>query len=158
MEGKMKKRKSLVVDDPEILCGRFPVFAGTRVPIHFVLASLDRQISWKRVLKLWPFLSQAHVAAARAYVAKAGETIAVETPAEAFARLRIDAQRLDRGEPTEPRNLVSINPGLLPSEPRRKKSHTANNKTKHSVVKKAVGRKKRKNRSARWAVAKPVRK
>lgn len=56
----------LVVIDPEIV-GGIPVFAGSRLPIDVVLASLDGGIDMSRIRDSWPFLTNAHVAAARAY-------------------------------------------------------------------------------------------
>jgi uncharacterized protein (DUF433 family) len=56
-----------VKTDPEIM-GGLPCFSGTRVPIENVLGSLDEGVSWERVLASYPFLSEAHVEAARAYV------------------------------------------------------------------------------------------
>jgi uncharacterized protein (DUF433 family) len=53
----------------ELICvssdvmGGMACFAGTRVPIAFVLASLDSGESFGRVQAAYPFLTQAHVAA-----------------------------------------------------------------------------------------------
>ncbi|MGE4242457.1 DUF433 domain-containing protein [Ramlibacter sp.] len=56
----------LVVEDPDILSA-LPCFAGTRVPIETVLASLESGVSMERLVRSWPFLTQAHVDAARIY-------------------------------------------------------------------------------------------
>lgn len=56
----------LVVEDAEVL-GGVPCFAGTRVPIENVLASLDKVTDKERVLKSYPFLTEAHIEAARVY-------------------------------------------------------------------------------------------
>ncbi|MBC7705638.1 MAG: DUF433 domain-containing protein [Rhodoferax sp.] len=56
----------LIIEDPGIM-GGVPCFAGTRVPIENVLGSLDKDISKERVLKSYPFLTDAHLEAARIY-------------------------------------------------------------------------------------------
>ena len=58
--------EELVTSDPEIMNGS-PVFAGTRVPIDNVLASLAAGIDMSRLRDSYPFLTEAHVQAARAY-------------------------------------------------------------------------------------------
>ena len=57
---------SLVSVDPDVLGGT-PVFAGTRVPIDSVLASADASIDPARLHASYPFLTQAHIDAARTY-------------------------------------------------------------------------------------------
>ncbi|WP_395641436.1 DUF433 domain-containing protein [Rudaea sp.] len=59
---------SLVAIDPETMSGA-PSFAGTRVPIEVVLASLDEGVSMERLKASYPFLTDAHVEAARTYAA-----------------------------------------------------------------------------------------
>lgn len=56
----------LVVIDPEVM-GGVPVFADSRVPIDIVLSSLDRGIEMDRLTASYPFLTSAHVQAARAF-------------------------------------------------------------------------------------------
>ena len=56
----------LVVSDPEIMDGR-PVFAGSRVPIEHVLASLAAGIDMSRIRDSYPFLTEAHIKAAQVY-------------------------------------------------------------------------------------------
>lgn len=58
----------LVVEDSEVMGGQ-PCFAGTRVPISVVLASLDEAISMARLMASYPFLTDAHIEAARIYTA-----------------------------------------------------------------------------------------
>jgi uncharacterized protein (DUF433 family) len=53
--------------DPEIL-GGCAVFVNTRVPIDGVLASIDRGIDGQRLQRAYPFLTPAHIEAARAWV------------------------------------------------------------------------------------------
>ena len=59
---------SLVTEDPAVM-GGMPCFAGTRVPIEIVLGSLDEGMSGDEVRESYPFLTDAHVAAARVYAA-----------------------------------------------------------------------------------------
>ena len=58
----------LVTEDPEVM-GGMPCFAGTRVPIEIVLASLEEGMGLEEVRDSYPFLSDAHIAAARVYAA-----------------------------------------------------------------------------------------
>jgi uncharacterized protein (DUF433 family) len=60
---------NLVVSDPEILSGE-PVFAGTRITIDTVLASLDAGIDLARIRESYPVVSDEHITAARAYRAE----------------------------------------------------------------------------------------
>lgn len=57
--------RDLVTTDPEIMRG-VPVFAGTRVPIDIVLASVARGTDWNRLVASYPFLTDDHVVAAKA--------------------------------------------------------------------------------------------
>jgi uncharacterized protein (DUF433 family) len=57
---------ALVNVDPEIM-GGVPVFSGTRVPIDFVLASIDEGIVFERLKTSYPFLTPDHIAAARQF-------------------------------------------------------------------------------------------
>ena len=58
--------KNLVVSDPEILSGE-PVFAGTRITIDTVLASIDAGIDLARIRASYPIVDDEHIAAVRAY-------------------------------------------------------------------------------------------
>ncbi len=58
--------QALVVSDPEILRGS-PVFAGSRVPVATVLGSITAGIGLDRLQASYPFLTEAHVQAARVY-------------------------------------------------------------------------------------------
>ena len=62
------RAEELVVTEPGTLGGT-PVFAGTRVPIEMVLASIDAGIDRNRLRKSYPFLTDEHVEAARTYSA-----------------------------------------------------------------------------------------
>jgi uncharacterized protein (DUF433 family) len=57
---------TLVATDPEIMGGK-PVFAGSRLPIDTVLASLASGIPLARLQASFPFLTEAHIRAAQAY-------------------------------------------------------------------------------------------
>ena len=57
---------ALVTTDPEIM-NAAPVFAGTRVPIEVVLGSLASGIDMQRLKRSYPFLTEAHVQAAKVY-------------------------------------------------------------------------------------------
>jgi uncharacterized protein (DUF433 family) len=58
--------EQLVTKDAEVMGGQ-PCFAGTRVPIATVLASVDKGVSRERLQASYPFLTEAHVEAARVY-------------------------------------------------------------------------------------------
>ncbi|HEV7136926.1 MAG TPA: DUF433 domain-containing protein, partial [Steroidobacteraceae bacterium] len=60
------RAESLVNIDRQIMGGA-PVFAGTRVPVETVVASLNKGIDIGRILKAYPFLTQAHLEAAKVY-------------------------------------------------------------------------------------------
>src|ERR1700730_9773979 len=67
--GRMKaieRAQVLITVDPEILGGT-PVFAGTRVPIDIVMASLKKGIDRNRVLGAYSTLRDEHLEAARVY-------------------------------------------------------------------------------------------
>ena len=57
---------TLVTADPEVMGGT-PVFAGTRVPIEIVLGSLAVDIDMDRLKASYPFLTEAHVQAAKVH-------------------------------------------------------------------------------------------
>lgn len=57
----------LIHSDPEILGGT-PVFVGSRLPVTTLLACLDAGNSWERIMDSWPWLTPAHVEAARQWV------------------------------------------------------------------------------------------
>lgn len=58
--------EALVTTDQEVMGGA-PVFAGTRVPLDIVLSSLSRGIAEDRLKASYPFLTEAHIHAARDY-------------------------------------------------------------------------------------------
>lgn len=62
----VSEAEALVTTDPDVMGGT-PVFAGTRVPLDIVLASLASGIEMDRLTASYPFLTEAHVQAARVY-------------------------------------------------------------------------------------------
>lgn len=57
---------ALVTTDPEVM-GGVPVFAGTRVPVGFVLGSLAAGIHLDRLKASYPFLTEVHIRSAKVY-------------------------------------------------------------------------------------------
>ena len=57
----------LISVDPDVMGGT-PVFAGTRVPVEPVLASVKEGIERKRIERAYPFLTDKHLEAAKVYV------------------------------------------------------------------------------------------
>jgi uncharacterized protein (DUF433 family) len=62
----IERAQTLITVDPEILGGT-PVFAGTRVPVDTVVASLKKGIDRKRILGAYSTLTDEHLEAARVY-------------------------------------------------------------------------------------------
>jgi uncharacterized protein (DUF433 family) len=62
----IERAQELITVDPEILGGT-PVFAGTRVPVDTIMASLKKGIDRKRIFGSYPFLTDEHLEAARVY-------------------------------------------------------------------------------------------
>lgn len=58
----------VVVADPEIM-GGWACFVGTRVPASMVIGMVDSGAPWSQLVADYPFLTEAHVVAARAYLA-----------------------------------------------------------------------------------------
>jgi len=58
--------RSLISADAQVM-GGLPVFAGTRVPIEIILASLDKGIDGQRLTDSYPFLTEELVSAAMTY-------------------------------------------------------------------------------------------
>lgn len=54
--------------DADVMGGT-PVFAGSRLPVVTLLGCIDSGDSWERIVESWPFLTPAHVEAARVYAA-----------------------------------------------------------------------------------------
>ena len=64
----MNSKPALVTADPEV-CGGRPCFAGHRVPVAMVLRRLDAEEGLADLQQEFPWLTDEHVAAARAYPA-----------------------------------------------------------------------------------------
>jgi uncharacterized protein (DUF433 family) len=60
------RAESLISADPGIMSG-MPVFAGTRVPVEIVTASLNKGIDGARILKAYPSLTPEHLEAAKVH-------------------------------------------------------------------------------------------
>jgi uncharacterized protein (DUF433 family) len=58
--------ETLVSQSPDVMGGQ-PCFAGTRVPIENILASLDAGVDKRRLIASYPFLNDAHIEAAQVY-------------------------------------------------------------------------------------------
>jgi uncharacterized protein (DUF433 family) len=56
-ESALDRAKARIISDPDVIGGE-PVFAGTRVPVYDVAASLDKGISRERVLAAYPMLDE----------------------------------------------------------------------------------------------------
>lgn len=66
-------RPPLVHCDPEVLEGA-AVFVGSRLPVETLLACIDAGEDWGRVVQSWPWLTEAHLEAARAWVTEHADT------------------------------------------------------------------------------------
>lgn len=64
---RLAKARAMVVTDPEILGGAFPVIRGTRVPVYDVAASLTAGESPDEILAGYPSLKREHVELAAIY-------------------------------------------------------------------------------------------
>jgi uncharacterized protein (DUF433 family) len=91
----VEQANALVREDPQIMDGA-PVFAGTRVPIDIVLASLDQGIDSKRLAASYPFLTEAHVEAARTYASVHRRVGRPRRLAQAYPQLKPKSRRLLR--------------------------------------------------------------
>jgi len=60
------RAESLISTDPRIMRG-MPVFAGTRVPVETVVASLNKGIDSARILNAYPSLAREHLEAAKVH-------------------------------------------------------------------------------------------
>lgn len=62
-----ESRLPAIASDPEVMDG-VPVFVGSRLPIRTLLACVDAGDDWDRLVESWPFLTPAHVRAAREFM------------------------------------------------------------------------------------------
>lgn len=58
----------VVVVDPDIMGGT-PCLAGSRLPAQTLIDMVDAGDAWERIVSGWPWLTPAHVEAARAWLA-----------------------------------------------------------------------------------------
>jgi uncharacterized protein (DUF433 family) len=58
--------ENMVVEDPEILGGT-PVIRGTRVPVHFIAATVEAGTPMERILKSYPSLTESQVKLSAVY-------------------------------------------------------------------------------------------
>jgi len=63
----LRRARSLVVTDPEILGGE-PVFRGTRVPVHSIAAMLEQGSTEAEILKAYPRITAEMIRLAPGYV------------------------------------------------------------------------------------------
>ena len=63
----LRRARSLVVTDPEILGGE-PVFRGTRVPVHSITAMLEQGSTEAEILKAYPRITAEMIRLAPGYV------------------------------------------------------------------------------------------
>lgn len=52
--------------------GGWACFTGTRVPVSTVMKMLDTDTAWSDLIAAYPFLTEAHIAAARVYLETPG--------------------------------------------------------------------------------------
>lgn len=58
-----------ITENPEVMGGA-ACFAGSRLPVETLIASIDAGASWERIVNNWPWLTEEHLAVARAWLAK----------------------------------------------------------------------------------------
>jgi uncharacterized protein (DUF433 family) len=64
-----------VVSDPDVM-GGVPCMAGSRLPVTTLLACVNAGNEWERIVDSWPWLTPAHVAAAKAWASAQAEFLA----------------------------------------------------------------------------------
>jgi uncharacterized protein (DUF433 family) len=82
---KLAEAEEMVVEDPEILSGT-PVIRGTRIPVYRVAALFDADTAMKKILEMYPRLTQSQVELASIYakaVPQRGRPKRIEFPAGA---------------------------------------------------------------------------
>lgn len=62
------------------------MLAGSRLPVATLLACVDAGDSWERIVESWPFLTLAHLEAARLYAASHNISIRPWVPESASRR------------------------------------------------------------------------
>ena len=89
---KVGQANAMIRENPEVMGGA-AVFAGTRVPIDIVLASIDKGVNRKRLDASYPFLTDEHIEAARTYAAVHRRPGRPRRLAEANPQLRPQGRR-----------------------------------------------------------------
>jgi uncharacterized protein (DUF433 family) len=59
---------SLIHCEPGVM-GGVAVFVGSRLPVTTLLACVDAGCAWERIVASWPWLTSAHLEAARGWAA-----------------------------------------------------------------------------------------
>lgn len=80
------KHPPRVVSDPGIMGGT-PCLSGSRLPAQTLLGMVDAGDQWERIVEGWPWLTRAHVEAARAWQRQRG---AQTPPVASKPRKRIE--------------------------------------------------------------------
>ena len=108
--------EALITADPEVM-GGVPVFAGTRVPVATVLASLNTGLDRERLRERYPGLTDEHIDAAQVYRDVPRPSQPLRAPASWKIKSRRRVSRVSRGHDrtcADPRNR---SPELVPSVP-----------------------------------------
>jgi uncharacterized protein (DUF433 family) len=58
-----------IIEDPDVM-GGVACFAGSRLPVETLIACVNASDGWERIVDNWPWLTEQHLAAARAWVAQ----------------------------------------------------------------------------------------
>jgi uncharacterized protein (DUF433 family) len=90
----------LVTANPKVMGGR-PVFAGSRVPIEIVLSSLAAGVDLEELKLSYPFLTSAHVEAARTYEQEHPRAEARVLSSRAPSAWKVKSRRVARRVPKE---------------------------------------------------------
>ena len=85
----------LVTANPKVM-GGMPVFAGSRVPIEIVLSSLEAGVDLEELKLSYPFLTPAHLEAARAYEEEHPRTGARASSSRAPSAWKVKSRRVTR--------------------------------------------------------------
>ena len=90
----------LVTANPKVM-GGMPVFAGSRVPIEIVLSSLKAGVDLEELKLSYPFLTPAHVEAARAYEQEHPSVGTRVSSSRAPSAWKVKSRRVTRRVPKE---------------------------------------------------------
>ena len=90
----------LVTANPKVM-GGMPVFSGSRVPIEIVLSSLKAGVDLEELKLSYPFLTPAHIEAARAYEQEHPNTETRALSSRAPSAWKAKSRRVTRRVPKE---------------------------------------------------------